>query len=84
MAEVSPPASPAGPSARPGRPAGHQGRQPSAVQPGMAVGEAVILLHRPLPVVGVCNRDGERERQQNSSLANGWPGPPPCTKSFQL
>ena len=35
-----------------------------------AVGETVILLHPPLPLVGVPIAM-ERERQQNDSLANG-------------
>ena len=36
----------------------------------VAVGETVILLHPPLPLVGV-SIAMERERQQNDSLANG-------------
>ena len=36
----------------------------------IAVGETVILLHPPLPLVGV-PIGMERERQQNDSLANG-------------
>ena len=36
----------------------------------LAVGETVILLHPPLPLVGV-SIAMERERQQNDSLANG-------------
>ena len=41
--------------------------------PGLAVGETVILLHPPLPLLGV-SIGMERERQQNDSLANGYPG----------
>ena len=37
----------------------------------LAVGETVILLHRPLPSAGV-SIAMERERQQNDSLANGY------------
>ena len=36
----------------------------------LAVGETVILLHPPLPLVGV-SIAMERDRQQNDSLANG-------------
>ena len=42
-------------------------------RPGMAriaVDETVILLHSPLPLVGV-SIVMERERQQNDSLVNG-------------
>ena len=35
-----------------------------------AVGESVILLHPPLPLLGV-SMWMERERQKNDSLANG-------------
>ena len=37
----------------------------------LAVGEIVILLHPPLPVLGV-SMGMERERLQNDSLANGY------------
>ena len=37
----------------------------------LAVGETVILLHPPPPLVGVSIRM-ERERQQNGSLVNGY------------
>ena len=40
---------------------------------GLTVGETVILLHPPLPLVGVSVLM-ERERQQNDSLANGYAG----------
>ena len=40
----------------------------------LAVGETVILLHPPLPLVGV-SIVMERERQQNDSLANGYGHP---------
>ena len=40
---------------------------------GLAVGETVILLHPPLPVVGVSIRM-ERGCQQNGSLADGYLG----------
>ena len=40
--------------------------------PGLAIGETVILLHPPLPLVGV-SIAMERERQQNDSLADGYP-----------
>ena len=40
------------------------------VQAGAAVGETVILLHPPLPLVAV-SIAMERERQQNDSLADG-------------
>ena len=40
----------------------------------LAVGEAVILLHPPPPLVGV-SIWMERERQQNDSLADGWSNP---------
>ena len=36
----------------------------------VAVGETVILLHPPLPLVGV-SIAMKRQRQQNDSLANG-------------
>ena len=36
----------------------------------LAVGETVILLHPPLPLVGV-SIETMRERQQNDSLADG-------------
>ena len=36
----------------------------------------VILLHPPLPLVGV-SIVMERERQQNDSLVNGYHSPPP-------
>ena len=36
----------------------------------LAVGETVVLLHPPLPLVGV-SMAMERERQQNDSLVNG-------------
>ena len=36
-----------------------------------AVGETVILLHLPLPSVGVFNMGEERGMQQNGSLADG-------------
>ena len=39
----------------------------------LAVGETVILLHPPLPLLGV-SIVMERERQQNDSLARGYPG----------
>ena len=39
----------------------------------IAVGETVILLHPPLPLVGV-SIAMERECQQNNSLANGYCG----------
>ena len=37
-----------------------------------AIGEAVVLLHPPLPLVGV-SIETMRERQQNDSLADGCP-----------
>ena len=37
----------------------------------LAIGETVILLHPPLPLVGV-SIDMARERQQNDSLADGY------------
>ena len=40
---------------------------------GLAVGETVILLHPPLPLVGV-SIGVERGCQQNDSLADGWTG----------
>ena len=36
----------------------------------LAVGETAIMMHPPLPLVGVSIRMG-RERQQNDSLADG-------------
>ena len=36
----------------------------------LAISETVILLHPPLPIVGV-SIGMERERQQNDSLVNG-------------
>ena len=47
----------------------------SSVAQGLAVDETVILLHPPLPVAGV-SIVMERERQQNDSLVDGYPGPP--------
>ena len=58
----------------------------------IAIGETVILLHHPLPLVGV-SIAMERERQQNGSLANGiggnewrsaddWPIPARPTKYY--
>ena len=41
-----------------------------AAAAGLAVGETVILLHPPLPLLGV-SIGTERKRQQNDSLANG-------------
>ena len=42
------------------------------VQPqNLAVDETVILLHPPLPLVGVSIVMMEKERQQNDSLVNG-------------
>ena len=40
------------------------------LQAARAVGETAMLLHPPLPLVGV-SIAMERERQQNDSLANG-------------
>ena len=60
---------------------------PAAPQPGrtghfrglaaaaLAVGEAIILLHPPLLLVGA-SIAMERERQQNDSLADGQAAPP--------
>ena len=49
----------------------HFGRSAPRHRPcGVAVGETVILLQPPLPLVGV-SMAMERERQQNDSLANG-------------
>ena len=51
---------------------GHRGawRDHQGGEPGIAVDETVILLHPPLPLVGV-SIVMERERQQNDSLVNG-------------
>ena len=43
---------------------------PPDMEPSLAVGETVILLHPPLHLAGVSIAT-ERERQQNDSLANG-------------
>ena len=45
-------------------------RAESSRPAGLAVGETVILLHPPLPFVGV-SIVIEKECQQNDSLANG-------------
>ena len=54
-----------GEPSRPGDPAPHD-----RGLAGLAIGETVILLHPPLPLVGV-SIAMERDRQQNDSLANG-------------
>ena len=48
----------------------------SASDTSLAVDESVILLHPPLPSVGV-SKVMERERQQNDSLVNGYTSPLP-------
>ena len=55
-----------------GHPVGHRDRVPEPdARVRLAVGEtSVILLHPPLPSVGV-SIVMERERQQNDSLADG-------------
>ena len=47
-------------------------RRPGARWSSLAVGMTVILLHPPLPLVGISTwMERERERQPNDSRANG-------------
>ena len=63
------------------RASGHSQALAAAARLGLAVIETVTLLHPPLPSAGA-STVMERERQQNASLANGYPGPlRPSTRS---
>ena len=51
---------------------GNQCREVSSMRPRLAVGETVILLHPPLPLLGV-STGIQMGRQQSDSFVDGWP-----------